>query len=531
MATLQFTVIDTFCPTSDLVVLESGMQPVGTYLTNELAQVVPANLINLGTQAVDDLAPVITDPGDIIVNADAGTCEAVVTYPNLVVTDNCSSDYPASLESFETTTWDGGNAWNAYNSTVSQVASGTNGITSSDGAFHGVLDATADSQTGAFTRLGGYSSEFGQGFVASLDVYIDLSDPAVTADTYGWDLSTAANGQDGNHQRDFIFHTASNGRRQRPCGCLQQHERHAAQRYRHAQSLRNHQQRLVHLPVGVPEAIDGSLAVDCQLLDSSGTFLWQETRNDPSDLISTEVGGNRYMWFTFLEVDSLAIDNNQLNRGSGMGAPITVTASPPSGTTFPTGTTTVTITATDACGNTAMNTFDVTVNGVSDLEVEVELLGVEAGPFTRCITFTLYDCDTSTYDVHQEDMVFTNGSTGLVTIEVPCGPWDCITAQDELHTLITTDEDDFGIAGTAFVADFTDQSGVGGDNDVLIGGNLNNDAWIDILDFGGYVGQFGVIYDGAGGTLMSAPGNPDTTCGVYIPAACRLQRRRRRGHG
>src|SRR5690606_1934517 len=104
----------------------------------------------------------------------------------------------------------------------------------------------------------------------------------------------------------------------------------------------------------------GVLAVDLNLRDALGTLLWTETRSDPSDLIATVVGGNRYTWFTFLEVDELAIDDTLLARDT------VVTCSPASGSTFPIGTTTVTCSTTDACGNAETCTFDVTVVDVTD---------------------------------------------------------------------------------------------------------------------------------------------------------------------
>lgn len=515
MATVNFTVLDEFCAESDLVVLEAGTQPIWTRLTNESAETVPHTPVNLEAQTVDDTPPDISVPADIVANADAGGCDAVVDFPTPVVTDNCSSDYASYLESFETTDYLSSASWNEYNSTINRVASGTNGIASSDGSFHAVIDSTIlppapDDSTGAYSRLGGYSSEFGNGFVTSIDIYIDLSDPTVAADTYGWDLSTAATNQSGAHLQDFIFHTASNASgnvlvgasnntnftRRNDLASINHYEITSSGWYTFEWVFR--------------EKIDGTLAVDLQLVDAGGSVLWVETRNDPGNVIATVVGGNRYMWFTFLEVDTLAIDNTQMNRGSGSGAPITVDVSPPSGSVFPGGTTTVTITATDSCGNMSVETFDVTVTSVSDMDVEVALIGVEPDTFERCITFTLWDCDTGTSVVHQENMEFTGGTTGVVTIEIPCGPWDCITAQDELHTLIATDQDDFGVVGTQFVADFT-----GGD--ALIGGNVNSDGWIDILDFGGYVGQYGVFYDGVGGTTTAGFEDGDTLCGDYSP--------------
>src|SRR5204863_6568144 len=60
---------------------------------------------------------------------------------------------------------------------------------------------------------------------------------------------------------------------------------------------------------------NNTLAVDLNLRDAGGALLWTETRHDNSDILSgmgANVGGNRYMWFTFLEVAKIAIDNTRL---------------------------------------------------------------------------------------------------------------------------------------------------------------------------------------------------------------------------
>ena len=57
----------------------------------------------------------------------------------------------------------------------------------------------------------------------------------------------------------------------------------------------------------------GVLAVDLNLLDAGGSVLFTETRSAAADLIPSEVGGNRYGWFTFVDVaGGLAIDKTQL---------------------------------------------------------------------------------------------------------------------------------------------------------------------------------------------------------------------------
>ena len=158
---------------------------------------------------------------------------------------------------------------------------------------------------------------------------------------------------------------------------------------------------------------------------------------------------------------------------------------------FPEGTTTVTWTATDACGNTSSDTQLVTVDGMSLLDVAVELQGmVEVGPFDRCITFELFPFGGGLPTIVTETMTFNSG-IAVGAIEVPCfdGGYICITARDALHTLRKTDNDNFSIVGPNYYADFT----TAGDGDELIGGNLNDDPYIDILDFGIFIGQFGTF--------------------------------------
>ena len=59
----------------------------------------------------------------------------------------------------------------------------------------------------------------------------------------------------------------------------------------------------------------GALAVDLNLLDSGGNVLFTETRTNASDVIPDEVGGNRYAWFTFINVDGgVAVDEFELFR-------------------------------------------------------------------------------------------------------------------------------------------------------------------------------------------------------------------------
>lgn len=170
---------------------------------------------------------------------------------------------------------------------------------------------------------------------------------------------------------------------------------------------------------------------------------------------------------------------------------------------FPVGTTSITWTATDECGNSASAVQLVTVEPENTVDVVVELQAtVAAGPFERCISFELDPVGAGPLVEVSGTFTFVGGvATG--SVEVPCGQYECITARDELHTLRRTDNDDFGIAGAVYTAAFDSA----GDDDTLPGGNLNGDSFVDILDFGVFIAQFG--------TSVGA----DTPCGAPGPHA------------
>ena len=164
---------------------------------------------------------------------------------------------------------------------------------------------------------------------------------------------------------------------------------------------------------------------------------------------------------------------------------------------FPPGVHRVTARATDACGNAGSCSFTVTNSGLNQLQVTVEFNTGFAGTVTRCITFELYgsaSCPANTPVVVSADFVFSGPGPVTQMLSVPCGDYTCITARDRLHSLQRTDNDDFGVSGAMYTANFT-ASGGGPDDDSLVGGNLNDDSYIDIIDFAIYVNRFGVSYD------------------------------------
>ncbi|MCH8253644.1 MAG: hypothetical protein IID36_14450, partial [Planctomycetes bacterium] len=188
------------------------------------------------------------------------------------------------------------------------------------------------------------------------------------------------------------------------------------------------------------------------------------------------------------------------------------TSSPSSGLenggVFTVGVTTISCSVANSCGVVGACVFDVEVTPFNELIVDVQLSPVMVdGPLTRCITFDLFQqCGGVTGSVSQEitfgaPLDLPGKATGI-SVLIPAGAWECITARDRLHTLRSTAED-FVINGTVFEATFVSNPALGGQ---LTGGNLNDDGVIDIVDFGTWHGQLGLSF-------------PDTDCSVPSPHA------------
>ncbi|MBL9149460.1 MAG: HYR domain-containing protein [Phycisphaerae bacterium] len=168
-----------------------------------------------------------------------------------------------------------------------------------------------------------------------------------------------------------------------------------------------------------------------------------------------------------------AVVTYSVGASDNCGTPLVV-CTPPSGSVFPVGTTTVNCTAIDDCGNQSSCSFDITVTPTNYVEVDVALL---VGSFTapaanRCIHFSTDSCGATT----DETLAFSDDglgfqTTGSVFIEVPCGDWSSLCVKDEQHSKWTT----VGLVsvGTHYVATSTA---------VLLPGDTDNDGDVDIND-------------------------------------------------
>lgn len=198
-----------------------------------------------------------------------------------------------------------------WSGTIDLVASGTNDIDTKSGSGNYAVFKQTDGDadlTGPFSTFDGYRTNFNGGFKVKADIYLD---PTKLVTGEGFDLSVAANGQDGVHQRDFVFHVtkdtstgellvgASNNSNFDPIENLETGN---------------------HTAIGTAgwytfeykfyEGDNGALAVAMNLYDADGNWVFTEVRSDASDLIADAVGGNRYLWFSNIDIaGGIAVDN------------------------------------------------------------------------------------------------------------------------------------------------------------------------------------------------------------------------------
>jgi hypothetical protein len=222
--------------------------------------------------------------------------------------------YATYFQSFETDTagWFG----------ATQVPTGTHLITSKTGVFH------AEDGGSAFTRWGGYSDTFPLGgYTTTIDIYLDISSPYGSPSSLTpypndtrFDWTSAISTPACAHRRDFAFNagfytdTDTTG---------------AGPRF--VISASNNTGRGNSFPKNggrMPYTVNvegwytfehrfrdngaGVLAVDLTLKNSLGVPLMMWTLSDPSDVIGSTVGGNRYGWFPNDELPYLAFDNSAL---------------------------------------------------------------------------------------------------------------------------------------------------------------------------------------------------------------------------
>ncbi len=199
---------------------------------------------------------------------------------------------------------------------VTRAPSGTGGVNSASGGYYAQA-AHNDYNTGTlnqFTRLGGYASTFPVGgFTTSVDVYLDMS-LATGSNDLRFDWSSAINDPTGSHRREFIFSVGtSNVANQFVMSASNNAPGYPANPDRDPFTITN--TGWYTLQYKFRDAGAGVLAVDMSVLNAAHAVLHTWTLSDPTDIIGTTVGGNRYGWLVYTDFTTLALDN--ISRTSG----------------------------------------------------------------------------------------------------------------------------------------------------------------------------------------------------------------------
>jgi len=216
------------------------------------------------------------------------------------------------VQDFETNT----DGWLSYESDLAVTNEATTGIAPFSGSSYMQIGPGFGSFPGAFHRFDGYRDVWPGTWVAEIAVYIDIDIDSGT----GFEYSVAANGTDGNHQRDYIFH----------CWKLSDGNFYVAGTNNSDFSVNEGKMKGITNKYVVPASgwyvlrhtfydNGGALAVDLELINPQGTSVFLETREPgKDDIIPDAVGGNRYGWFTFVNatkskaVEPLYVDKSRL---------------------------------------------------------------------------------------------------------------------------------------------------------------------------------------------------------------------------
>jgi len=205
---------------------------------------------------------------------------------------------------------------------ATRVASTTNAIISASGSWH------AEVANGAFTRWGGYggipgcsigcAAPFPQnGYVTSIDIYLEAESITRANDTR-FDFSSAVNDPAGNHRRDFVFNAGFYNDAVAP-GTGPRFVISASNNAGRDSSFPRNPGRDPFTIIDdgwytfQHKFLDnglGVLTVELTIKDAAGVTLHTWNLSDPTDVINTTVGSNRYGFFAQQELTPLAIDNS-----------------------------------------------------------------------------------------------------------------------------------------------------------------------------------------------------------------------------
>ena len=194
--------------------------------------------------------------------------------------------------------------------------------------------------------------------------------------------------------------------------------------------------------------------------------------------------------------------NVVVNASAGMGALANVALTPPTATdacapsltvsssrndgqplsaAFPVGTTTVTWSATDPCGNVAQATTSVTVKNYNTGDFSVSYGGSYPASSSRGLTLDIYGSNARSVSA-----AFNAGTASFSITDLAIANYNCVSIRDTGHSLRRRVA--MSTVGTNWSATTT-----------LIAGDLNSNDVIDVVDWGMYiVGNANADLDGNG---------------------------------
>ena len=193
---------------------------------------------------------------------------------------------------------------------ITKAAYGAHGVIPAAGCFFAEAPVTNAGTATVFTKYAGYTTSFpDDGYTTDADFYLNAK-----AKSGSFDWSSAANGTDGNHQRDFVFTAGADGHGKWKIG-VSNNAANAApwvSPYSVTPLVVNKsgwytfQHRFYEK--------NARLYVAMTVLDASGHKLagWTLGGN-AADKIPSAVGGNRYGWLVNNSYANLPIDNVRLN--------------------------------------------------------------------------------------------------------------------------------------------------------------------------------------------------------------------------
>ncbi len=142
--------------------------------------------------------------------------------------------------------------------------------------------------------------------------------------------------------------------------------------------------------------------------------------------------------------------------------------------------------------------FSITPGTTENLIFDLEIGGASAAEHTRCLTFELYSCPDAEPVIVERTVAFVGGQASGIAVEVPCGDYTCAAVRDKLHTLRR-------VVSLPTPGDGQTRVDLTGAN-ALVGGDVNDDGAVDVLDLAEVLAQFG-----------TALGNGDTDCATVGP--------------